>query len=285
MPRNVILYRGTEFEKEELAEASKYFTCFRSRMHIHSRDLVIARYSLLPLGEELYRDVDLIGAHLLNSLAEHQYIADLKEWYEDLGDVTPRTWFTLSDFMLACEQEPALKEKSFVLKGATNSKKFSWSSHCFAQTWRHVQAVYFRLSEDGIIGTQPIYIREYVPLKRLCDPIGDVPPVSKEYRFFCLYGEILCGAFYWSSYEEDVAEVPQASDVPQDWLQGIVKRIQASAVVVDVAQAEDGSWQVIELNDLQMSGLSCNSPAVFYKALHEALQRRQQAQAEADRAV
>lgn len=274
MRRHVILYRGREFEEEELIPAGVHFVCVRDRTQLQRGDLVIPRYSLLPYPEELHRDATRLGATLINTLQEHQYIADLREWYEDLQGDTPCTWFSLADFLLACEREPALKEKSFVLKGATNSKRNNFSSHMFAKTWQDVSAVYFRLQEDGLVGTQPIYIREFVPLVELCERVGDVPPVSEEYRFFCLYGEILCGAFYWSSYLDDVPNVPDVADVPKDWLQGIVERIQATAVVVDVGRTQDGRWQVIELNALEQSGLSCNLPATLYYELSRVLHGR-----------
>jgi hypothetical protein len=46
--------------------------------------------------------------------------------------------------------------------------------------------------------------------------------------------------------------------------------------VVDVAQARDGRWIVIETNDGQMSGLSCVNPDELYDNMARALAARPQ---------
>ncbi len=46
--KEIILYRGLDFEKEELEEASKHFICTNRRPTIAKGDLVIGRYALLP---------------------------------------------------------------------------------------------------------------------------------------------------------------------------------------------------------------------------------------------
>ncbi len=38
-------------------------------------------------------------------------------------------------------------------------------------------------------------------------------------------------------------------------------------VVIDLAERPDGSWDVIELNDANMAGVSCIDPAVLWSSV------------------
>jgi len=82
------------------------------------------------------------------------------------------------------------------LKGATNSKKHNWLNCMYAENKKRAVEVYTNLRGDGYVGHQAIYIREYIPLKKLCDPISPwAAPISEEYRFFILDGKILAKGF------------------------------------------------------------------------------------------
>src|ERR1039458_9469999 len=121
--RHVILYRGTDFEKEELESASQFFYCVSRRPEIKEGDLVVGRYSVLPFYSEQAKDIDYVGASLINSYQQHQYIADLGNWVLDLDRLTPRTWRNIEDIP---EKGP------FVLKGETNSRKSNWLHDMYA---------------------------------------------------------------------------------------------------------------------------------------------------------
>lgn len=122
----VILFRKYREVEEEFNIASKYITCYESRVDIQPNDLVIGRYSVLPYYQELERDVEKLGAKLINSYKQHRYVADINNWYGDLIDFTPKTWMRPADV-------PHNEKGSFVLKGETNSKKFLWHTHMFAK--------------------------------------------------------------------------------------------------------------------------------------------------------
>jgi hypothetical protein len=268
--RLVVLYRASEFDDIELTAATDAgFFCTSSRMHIQPGDLVVGRYSVLPFYREQEEDIEIAGARLINTIGQHGYIADMQNWIEDLKDLTPETWFRLEDV-------PKDGPGSFVLKGATNSKKQAWSTSMFARDYAAASTVYSRLCDDGFIGTQPIYIRRYVPLVRLGEAIGGLP-LTKEFRFFVCNGEVLAGGFYWAAFQEDIVEqggvIPDITEVPSAFLEEAVRRVKDHApfVVIDVAQTETGEWIVIELNDGQMSGLSAVDPKVLYRRLHEVL--------------
>ncbi len=270
MTRALVLYRPSLLEKGELDAIKDSFTHTTvSRMNVQSGDLVIGRCSMLPIYSEMARDITLAGGRPINSLQEHQYVADLGQYIDDLGELTPRTWSNLSD--VPRDAGP------FILKGATNSAKHAWSQMMFAKDWHAAGEVFGRLTQDGLIGEQRIYIRQYVPLMQLGESIGGCP-ITKEFRFFVYKGVVLSGGFYWHAFEEDVlaqgGKIPSCYEVPEDFLFSAIDLVKDKVpfVVIDVAQGADGRWWVIELNDGQQSGLSANRPKVLFSALRHELE-------------
>lgn len=263
----VLLYRGGRecMEQEELTAAKAHFPCITSRMAIAPDQLIIGRYSVLPFYRELEQDIQYIGARLINTYEQHLYVADLQNWVADLGALTPVTWSRLEDINGTTGP--------FVLKGATNSKKFQWKTHMFARDWLEAGTVYDRLCEDGLIAQQRIYIRQYVPLTTYFEDVVGLP-VTKEFRFFVYNGEILTGGYYWSSHIDVLHEQgidPTPAEVPRVFLDEVLRRVGKKTAFygLDVAETATGEWVVIELNDGQMSGLSMNDPKDLYARLAE----------------
>lgn len=260
----VIYFRGSLAEQEELEAASQHFRVVYQRTHVKPGELVIPRYSALPFNKELCDDLVELGAQPVNTYREHCYVADLRNWYYDLGGMTPRTWFAL-------DQIPR-DGGPFVLKGATNSLKRLWNTHCFAKDADAATEVFIRLSQDSTIGVQPIYVRDYVPLTQLGTGLNELP-LSEEYRFFVLDAQVVASAFYWSSHSDEFERQYTSDVVPQEFIAEIIKRVSPHIrfFVCDVARGEDGRWWLIELNDGQQSGLSEIPPDLFYRRLREVL--------------
>ena len=240
----VIYYRKSLTDKEELTAAELMgFPCIDLLTDIKADYFVIPRYSILPYAFDQMREITNIGATAINSYQQHSYVAELGAYVRDLEDLTPKTWRNLYDL--------PDDGTSFVLKGATNSIKQRFSTHMFAKTKHDASKVHSLLCDDTLISEQQIYIREYVPLVNYMIGIGGCP-VSKEFRFFIAYGQVLCGAFYWQNYADDLPSIPSVDEVPQEFLQEVINRIgnNINFYVVDVAQKKaDGDWMVVELND------------------------------------
>jgi hypothetical protein len=184
----------------------------------------------------------------------------MQQWYSYFEDLTPKTWFSLFD---------ASKENGpFVLKGQTNSKKFEWDTHMYAADRTALPEVYCRLQNDSLVGQQSIYIRQYVPLKKVSTGLRGLP-ITNEYRTFFLDGEPLVTAYYWSSHSDELSG--QERKPPESFIKEIGSRIKARFVVADIAETESGDWILIELNDGQMSGLSECSAVELYTALAKKL--------------
>lgn len=256
----VILFRKSldeegEFEiaKEICGEAS----IFEYRSQIPKDSLVICRYSALPFYKELEKELEINGSKIINSSRAHNYIADMEWAFGDLDGITPETWDNWVNLP---------EHSSFVVKGKTNSRKFHWQTHMFAKTKNEVPTVASRLMDDTLIREQGIVVRKYHDLKKVGEGINGLP-LTNEWRFFILDGKIISSGFYWSiiyGYENTLPP-NEAINIVNLAISRIPEYVRF--VVVDVAETISGEWIVIELNDGQMSGLSCNNPQVLYHEL------------------
>lgn len=134
----IILFRADETTTmhAEMAVAARYFNVVQQRHQVPDSSLVIGRYSVLPFYRELAADIGAKHGRLINNASEHEYIANLGSYIQDVEDLTPKTWSRLEDLP---EQGP------FVLKGQTNSKKHMWSSHMYAESKKEAVKVWLRL--------------------------------------------------------------------------------------------------------------------------------------------
>jgi len=215
----------------------------------------------LPFYKELENDIKSQGSNLINTYRQHNYIANF-EYYYDIENLTPRTYFRLED--VPDNGGP------FIVKGATNSRKFLWKELMFAPTKRDAINISIELRKDSMISQQDIIVREFVPLEKIADGFQGLP-ISNEWRFFIYREEILSYGFYWANTEKELWP-----EFDPDCLNVVSKAIfqvgdMVEFFVIDVAKTQSGEWIVIEMNDGQMSGLSGNDPDVLYGNLKEAL--------------
>jgi len=261
----VIYYRpGRDVSETEVQAMQANFRCVTSRLDVQPGELCIARYSAWPWYKELHDDLVSKHALLINTLREHAWACDLGNWTDTLEGLTPRTWRRLEE----------VPDSAFpvVVKGETNSRKFQWDSHMFAQDRQAAGEVLSRLQEDSMIGYQHVYFRQYVPLKAYLTGFRGLP-IAKEFRVFVCCGREMSRGYYWSNYTEDLPAVPNAADIPASFLAEVIQRIgrKCTFYAVDVAQAQDESWTVIDLGDAQMCGLAETDPQQLYRSLREIL--------------
>lgn len=255
-----ILARKRNWNSEELLIASQYFEVVDSRLDCPN-ELVIGRYSVIPEYGELERDLSKIGAHLINSKLQHQYIANF-DYYEDIKDHTPRTYFSLADIP---------KDKGpFIIKGRTNSKKHNWNK-MYCSNYQDLLPKYFELMEDSMISEQGVVIRDYVPLKTLEKGLNGLN-ITNEWRLFFYRDQLLSYGYYWSN----ATTIPDKSSLPSeaiDFAKMIASKVKNNVnfFVIDIAEKESGGWMVVELNDGQQSGLSENDPHELYSNLKKVL--------------
>ena len=115
--------------------------------------------------KELEADLKAQGSRLINTYREHSYIANF-DYYYDIEDLTPKTWFRLEDVQ---EVGP------YVVKGRTNSRKFQWDTQMYAEDLEGMEKIASFLWQDSLIGSQDIIIRKFVKLNVLETGINGLP--------------------------------------------------------------------------------------------------------------
>lgn len=257
-----ILFRKGLEEEGELEAAKLYFDVYESRSILPSNSIIIPRYSALPFYSELETDVTNSGSNLINSYNQHLYVADIKNWYKDLGFCTPKTWFLWGD----------LPEGQYVVKGRTNSRKHEWKKRMFAESKESVRNIVESLLDDALINEQGLCVREYIPLETYDYGINGLP-ITNEWRFFLLGDKIIDYGYYWSFFEGQKPEIePAALELVNKITNFVSDNI--NFYVIDIAKTLSGKWILIELNDGSMSGLSDIPADRFYKNLYNVINLR-----------
>ena len=264
--RTSVLIRAKYAEDGEVAAAKNYFDRVVHQRAAVPLGTVIARYYALPEYVELENDLRIgADATLLNTYAQHRYVADIRNWYPDFVDVTPRTWCDITDYLCGADPGPV------VLKGTTNSRRQQWHTHMYAANKDAARAVWLRLLDDPLVAEQGVVVREFEEFVTY-EPAYISCPVTQEYRFFILDGEVLTSGYYWAqAYGPELRLAhPEVDQPPVDWVQQIIAprlRDRIRFAVADVARHVDGRWRLVELNDGQQAGLSCCSADTLYKEL------------------
>lgn len=254
-----VLFRKSIAEEGEFDTCRKYCNTVESRLDCND-ETVVARYSCLPYYNELTKDLTARNCTLINSLNQHNWIAKF-EWYDAIKEYTPQTWFSEREVRLSGYEGP------FVIKGKTNSRKHQWRTHMYAANIDELYRVANELHNDGLIGYQDLIYRKFEPLETFEYGLNGLP-FTNEWRFFLYKQEIIAYGYYWATAEK--------TDWPSD-IESIllVKKLAAicsnytNFYVLDVAKTQEGKWILIEVNDGQMSGLSCIDGDLFYKNLNE----------------
>lgn len=269
MTNAVVLFRDDLDTEHERDAARRHLPVVSYRSEVPAGALVIGRYSVLPYYDELARELERRNARLVNSPAEHRWIADALAWSGvsgALAGLTPCSW----------AEWGSLSEGAYVVKGRTNSRKNQWNTRMFAPTRAAIPEIARRLYDDALINDQGLVVREYIPLRQLGEGLNGLP-ITNEFRTFWLRTtsgpRLLATGFYWASHPELAGEArwtTEAIHVAHEAAARVAEH--AGFFVLDLAETADGRWIVIEVNDGQMSGLSTIPPEALYGQLAEAIE-------------
>jgi hypothetical protein len=257
----VLLVRRSLMTNYEHQYATKYFEVHESRV-LCRENLVIGRYCVLPLYEELERDLGLLGSRLINNYEQGRWISSF-DYYHALRQYTPETWDDENIFQ--CRYQGP-----FVVKGKTKSRKWQWKTHMFAKTKNDALQLGQRLKDDAEIGEQGVVYRRYVPLKTFGLGRDDLP-LTNEWRFFYFRKQRLSYAFYWPGSDFlEKASIPQQAIELADEIAGIASEF-ANFFVLDLAETDRGDWILVEVNDEQSAVPSEHDLDELYGNLRKAV--------------
>lgn len=252
--------------KNDFSDGAEYDAVDSHALHgvdissIPAGSTVFPRFRSIPYGDALEAEVTAAGSRLVNSWAETRYISDVHSWFPNVKDFTPAV-FTETDI-------PNLPDGEYFVKGETNSVKHDWFGSCFAPDVESVHRIVARLHEHSVVGSQKLVIRPFVRYRQL-GVMRTGQPVFNEWRVFVYRGTVVGSGFYWMSHLDDLSEVPTVNTQFDVTVDAVVDRLASKAdfFVVDFAQKQDGSWDVIEVNDANMSGLCGVNPEKMWAAI------------------
>lgn len=261
MPNPVIYSRFDPTVSDEITIAGKHFDVYPLRTQVPKNSLVIARYSCLPFYKELEDDFLENNSSIINSYAQHKWIADF-QYYKILKEFTfpSYSWNDL----------PSLpNDTKLVVKGKTNSLKQRWNTHMFADSVSKAQQIALELQYDALIGQQDIIFRKYIPLETFEVGVNGLP-FTNEWRFFFYKNKLLSYGYYWSNALNILTKCPDECIAFAQNIANIAQN-HTNFFVLDVAKTQSNDWILVEVNDGQMSGLSENNPDILYLNLKKYL--------------
>ncbi len=211
----------------------------------------VARVGAIETYPAVYERLLTSGISLIHTPDQYSRCTELPAWYPLLRDLTPESyWFRVPP--QASEVSDRLSWPIFV-KGErqTSRHRKSLSIIDGPEAFEQAMAAY---REDPILRWQQVVFRRFVPLRPVAgDGPADRLPRSFEFRSFWWKGEFAGIGPYW--FEGEPYSMTAAEEVEALRLAGeAAQRIDVPFLVVDVAQAADGRWIVIECNDAQESG-------------------------------
>lgn len=234
---------------------------------VRENHVVIPRFRAIPFGKELEEEVKGLGASLINSYRDHRSIADMWNWVNALADAG----LTAPAYRASEVNITTLPESEWFVKGETNSIKNRWFECCYAPTTKDLPTIINNNRNDTYVGTQEIIIRPFQHYRQIGTAV-DNRPVFNERRCFIIDNTLISYADYWASLPELKTEALDESKFQQT-IDTAIKVTSDMGLapfrVIDVAEYPDGSWQVVELNDGVMSGLSENEPHKVWSAVAE----------------
>jgi hypothetical protein len=205
------------------------------------------------------------GVRLVHSPAEHVRCSTLPGWYPLIPDLTPRSlWFDRPP--PAADVGAALGWPVFV-KGTRQTSRHARSLSIVPgpDAFDRAMAAFAR---DPILGWQGVACREFVRLRPAEDADPARIPASFEFRTFWWRGRLVgLGRYWWEARPYGLTDAERAGAVA---VAGeAARRVAVPFLVVDVAQAADGRWLVVECNDGQESGYAGATPVGVWQTVLE----------------
>ncbi len=211
---------------------------------------------------------------LVNTPKEYETCHYLPSSYKYIEGLTPRTnWMVMDepiDFEKVFKLTDVFQEEAIIVKDFVKSLKHNWKEACFipnASDRDAVRKVVSRFLElQGSYLNKGLVFRKFEELEFLTNHSKSKMPLTKEFRLFFLYGELIEVFNYWD--EGDYGNTRPDLDKFKE----VGKTIKSNFFAMDIAQKKDGSWIIMELGDGQVSGLPDNADKTsFYKTLSEYL--------------
>jgi hypothetical protein len=222
-------------------------------------------------AEEVYRQFYQAllarGYRLVSTPDQYAEVTYFPNYFPKVREASPEAvWTDTPDAYLAWSRSRKLGDGPFVLKDHIKSAKHLWHEACFVPKGagrEQFESIAEALrAEQGKSFNRGFVVKQYVPLRSR----GTSPreyPMCEEYRLFFWRGKLLIASHYHNQMVNRL-----------DWSQfeHLAQRFDTPFFTMDVAEAESGSWLVVDMGAGECSSLPPSLSATrFYSRLLEAL--------------
>lgn len=200
------------------------------------------------------------GANVIVNSEQKEYLSDIRNWYADLKDFTPKTWNSYDE---VDEDGP------YFCKGEDKSLKIDFWKYCYAEDKSNLKATLSNL-EEALPGNQELIIRKFIPLKNYGNSPSTGMPISHEFRRFVFMGEQVSTGFYWEEFANEYGLNSNIELPPNNFVNNIINKIgtKANYYTINTALMDQGDWIVIELNSGAQAGLSGINSQQHYQKMN-----------------
>jgi hypothetical protein len=208
------------------------------------------------------------GLHLLNDPEAHLRALEFPRAWPHLRGLTPES--RVIDSPEQVDEALAALGLPVFIKGTVLSRKsYGWKA-CVAETPGEARTLVEKLLRTTRFSREHVVLRRFVPLRRTGESLEGFP-CAREYRLFLLRGEVVAEGYYWPFGDPFGPLTAEELEQVRGLAREAARRLSVPLLAVDVAQAEDGSWLIIEVGDPQFAGLSHISPRAFIERMHAVL--------------
>lgn len=274
-PKPVIHYLSDLVCNEEYAAMHHYFCCTNRMMRIQdiggADPLVIPRYTVQPQTVKDYIPDLNDNFKTTTSVKEYAWVSDIRNWYHDLEDLTPKTWFSHQFQYLP-------KDGKYVVRGTKTSRKDHWEEMMYAEGKPGAIKVLGTLYQDGLVGAEDCVVRNFIPFVKYGNGIGGIP-IIREFRIFVFNSTPFYTYYYWTNYPDLIPKQDKnicnlySAEMGQVINQAIdIASQHCLFYSLDIAQDIHGKWWVVEVNDGHRSGVPVDT-ACDYMLFYENFRR------------
>jgi len=242
-----------------------FFAC-RHPVRLEERIRAVARMGAVEDYEQRYRAFAAEGIDLVHTPSEYSITSHLPHWYPLISDLTPRSqWF---DHRPTVDQIESQFPWPVFIKGERQTSRHQ-KSLSIVEGRDQFEQVMDLWESDPILRWQRIVVREFLPLRLVGIQSSTTLPKAFEFRTFwwkqrCVgFGPYWIGEHYTCTADEKSSAIALALEA--------ARRLDVTFLAVDVAQIQNGSWTVIEVNDGQDSGYAGVNPLAMWRGVLEQL--------------
>jgi hypothetical protein len=192
----------------------------------------------------------------INSVKDTFLALRFQNFYPLIKDLTSKSRIAL-DKNEAREYIRELGLPLFVKGDIKSAKEAGWNA-CIIKDIKDIAT----LDESRF----PLVLRQIMPLRKNGEQRNGFP-ISREYRFYFLGDIFLGGGFYWGGVDPFGVLSPIENKEAIELARLAADRVSTPLLAIDVGQLENGSWKIIEIGDIQFSGIAHMSKPLFWEKL------------------